>query len=149
MVIVAVQGHIWGPDTPQRPWAREGANQAHRPVPLGKDELIREMDAAERAGVPAMVFAHQPNIAVKATAMPCDVNEPYPFPSLHRHVRRVVDAYGPQRVFWRIDLTRFSFPYRQAVTLFTKELNFLADEEKEWIMERGMADWLGWFLPRN
>jgi L-fuconolactonase len=280
MVIIDAQVHIWGPDTPQRPWAPGGANQAHRPVPLGKDELLREMDAAEvnrvvivppswegdrndlalevarlhadrfavmgrltletpesralvekwrqqpgmlgvrltfhrgsyrawltdgtadwfwaaaeRAGVPAMVFApgqvptigeiaarhpglrfvldhlalsgeirdaalgpalepvlaaaRHPNIAVKASAMPCYVTEPYPFPSLHQHIRRVIDAYGPQRVFWGTDLTRLSCPYRQAVTLFTEELAFLSDEDKEWIMGRGIAEWLGWPLPRN
>lgn len=38
--------HVWGPDTPQRPWAPEGANRAYRPVPPGKDERLGEMDAA-------------------------------------------------------------------------------------------------------
>jgi hypothetical protein len=39
------------------------------------------------------VMGRLPNIAVKATAMPCSVADP--FPSLPQHVRRVVDAYGP------------------------------------------------------
>jgi hypothetical protein len=74
---------------------------------------------------------------------------PYPFPSLHQHIRRVVDAYDPQRVFWGTDRTRLSCPYRQAVTLFTEELEFLSDEDRERIMGRGIAEWLGWPLPRN
>jgi predicted TIM-barrel fold metal-dependent hydrolase len=182
MVIVDAQVHIWGPDTPQRPWAPGGAIQAHRPVPLRKDEIIREMDAAEvdRVGIvppsweghrlvldhlalsgeirdaalgpalePVLAAARHPNIAVKASAMPCYVTESYPFPSLHQHIRRVVDAYDPQRVFWGTDLTRLSCPYRQAVTLFTEELEFLSDEDRERIMGRGIAEWLGWPLPRN
>jgi hypothetical protein len=46
MVIVDAQAQIWGPDTPERPWPPDGSANAHRPVPLGTDELLREMDAA-------------------------------------------------------------------------------------------------------
>ena len=28
------------------------------------------------------------------------VTEAYPYPSLHAHIRRVVEVYGPHRVFW-------------------------------------------------
>jgi L-fuconolactonase len=278
MIIVDAQVHIWGADTPERPWPPGGASLAHRPQPLGKDELLREMDAAgvdrvvlvppswegerndlaletarlhpdrfavmgrlaierqesrrlvdgwrrqpgmlgvrltfhrdphrswltdgtanwfwaaaERAGVPVMVFvpglvpelsevaarypglrlvldhlglglgvkdnaigaalepvllaARQPNIAVKASALPCYVSEPYPFKSLHPHIRRVLDAYGPRRVFWGTDLSRLTCAYRQAVTFFTEELDFLSNDDKEWIMGRGIAEWLGWPVP--
>jgi predicted TIM-barrel fold metal-dependent hydrolase len=46
MVIIDAQVHIWGADTPERPWPSGGASHAHRPTPLSKDELLREMDAA-------------------------------------------------------------------------------------------------------
>jgi hypothetical protein len=46
MVIIDAQVHVWGPDTPERPWPPDGAANAHRSVPLGKDELLRGMDAA-------------------------------------------------------------------------------------------------------
>jgi len=36
--------HIWAANSPQRPW-KEGA-QPQRAVPLGADELLREMDEA-------------------------------------------------------------------------------------------------------
>ena len=51
MTVIDAQVHIWGAETPERPWPPEGAALAHRPTPLGKDELLREMDAAgvERA----------------------------------------------------------------------------------------------------
>jgi L-fuconolactonase len=278
MIIVDAQVHIWGADTPERPWPPGGASLAHRPQPLGKDQLQREIDAAgvdrvvivppswegerndlaleaarlhpdrfavmgrlaierqesrrlvdgwrrqpgmlgvrltfhrdphrswltdgtanwfwaaaERAGVPVMVFvpglvpelsevaarypglrlvldhlglglgvkdnaigaalepvllaARQPNIAVKASALPCYVSEPYPFKSLHPHIRRVLDAYGPRRVFWGTDLSRLTCAYRQAVTFFTEELDFLSNDDKEWIMGRGIAEWLGWPVP--
>src|SRR5512146_1401779 len=44
MRIVDAQVHIWGADTPERPWPAR--HKPHRDVPLGKDELLREMDAA-------------------------------------------------------------------------------------------------------
>ena len=46
MMIVDSQVHIWGADTPERPWPRNRTVKAQRDVPLGKDELLREMDAA-------------------------------------------------------------------------------------------------------
>jgi L-fuconolactonase len=44
MLIADAQVHIWGPDTAERPW-KKGA-KPHRPVPLGADALIAEMNAA-------------------------------------------------------------------------------------------------------
>ena len=45
MMIVDAQVHLWGADTPERPWPKR-ENKPHRPVPLGRDALLREMDAA-------------------------------------------------------------------------------------------------------
>ena len=46
MLIVDSQVHIWGANTPQRPWPAVQAVKAQREIPLGKDELLKEMDAA-------------------------------------------------------------------------------------------------------
>ncbi|RMF85558.1 MAG: amidohydrolase, partial [Nitrospinota bacterium] len=46
MIIIDAQVHIWGANTPERPWAPERAHLAHRPQPFGKDDLLREMEAA-------------------------------------------------------------------------------------------------------
>jgi L-fuconolactonase len=40
------QVHIWGADSPARPWPAGGAARAHRPVPLEVGELIAAMDGA-------------------------------------------------------------------------------------------------------
>jgi predicted TIM-barrel fold metal-dependent hydrolase len=45
-MIVDSQVHIWGADTPERPWPKNRPVKAQRDVPLGQDELLREMDAA-------------------------------------------------------------------------------------------------------
>ncbi len=104
-----------------------------KPLDLAIDEVIK--------------LARLSNIAVKASALPCYVTESYPFPLLHPHIRRVVEAFGPRRVFWGTDLSHLPCSYRQAVTLFTEELQGLSATDKAWIMGRGIAEWLNWPLP--
>ena len=278
MMIIDSQVHIWAPETPEKPYSTENASKPHRPVPLGHEELLKEMDgagvarcvlvpptweadrndtsleaarmrpdrfavmgrlkitapesralmatwkgqphmlgvrmvfnqgrskewlvdgtadwlwdAAERYDVPVMAYAPHavaklgeiterhpglrlivdhmglnaalrgkplgpaidtviklarlPNVAVKVSALPGYVDEPYPFPSLHPLVRRVVDAFGPRRCFWGTDLSHLPCPYKQVVTLFTEEMKSLSSTELEWIMGRGLAEWLHWPLP--
>jgi L-fuconolactonase len=88
-------------------------------------------------------LARYPNIAVKLSRLPAVVDEPYPFPSLHQPVRRVIDAFGPQRLFWGSDLTTHSRSYAECVRLFTEALP-LTMNEKEWIMGRAVCEWLEW-----
>ena len=88
------------------------------------------------------------NLAVKVSALPCYVDEPYPFPTLHPLIHRVVDAFGPQRSFWGTDLSHLTCPYKQCLTLFTEELKFLSASDKEWIMGRGIAEWINWPLSK-
>src|SRR6266511_587444 len=47
MMIADAQVHIWGPNTPERPW-KEGPVKPHRDVPLTAAGLLDEMN---RAGV--------------------------------------------------------------------------------------------------
>jgi hypothetical protein len=63
-------------------------------------------------------------------------------------IRRVVEAFGPRRCFWGTDLSHLTSTYKQCLTLFTEELNFLSDNDKEWILGRGIAEWLNWPLPQ-
>jgi L-fuconolactonase len=277
MLIVDSQVHIWGADTPQRPWPKRAA--AQRPVPLGAPDLLREMNEAgvdrvvivppswegdrndlatdaaiehpgrfatmgrldpqdprsrglirtwreqpgmlglrftfhipqlvtliteghmdwvwgeaEKAGVPIYVLvplplvhliddiaqryprlklvmdhlslnskqkddeafaefdkllaiAKRPNVAAKVSALPCYSTDEYPYKSLHGYIRQAYDAFGPQRLFWGTDLSRSPIPYRQHVTMFTEEIPWLSAEDKEWIMGRGVCEWLGWEMP--
>ena len=34
--------------------------------------------------------------------------------------------------------------YRQMITLFTEELTWLGQDDKAWIMGRGLCEWLNW-----
>ena len=83
---------------------------------------------------------------VKVSALPCYTNEPYPYRGVHRYVRLVYDAFGPQRMFWGSDFSRLPAhaTYRQVVEMFTKEMSWLSREDLEWVMGRGVCEWIGW-----
>jgi L-fuconolactonase len=89
-------------------------------------------------------MARRPNVAVKASALPCYSSEPYPYRGLQPYVRGVYDAFGPRRMFWGTDRTRLPCSYGQAITFFTEELPWLSASDQELIMGRGVCDWLGW-----
>jgi predicted TIM-barrel fold metal-dependent hydrolase len=94
----------------------------------------------------ALALATYPNVSVKLSAAPHISAEPYPFRDLTPHIRRLFDAYGPRRCYWGTDITN-SFAratYRQRVTHFTEELDFLAEQDKDWIMGRALIERLGW-----
>ncbi|MBM3776602.1 MAG: amidohydrolase, partial [Acidobacteria bacterium] len=104
-------------------------------------------DAAAWDSLPEMLaLARHPNVAIKATGAPSYSSQPYPHRNLHDHLRRIVDAFGPARVFWGTDITRMPCPWRQCVTLFTEELPWLQGRELELVMGRAVCDWLGWKL---
>jgi predicted TIM-barrel fold metal-dependent hydrolase len=92
-------------------------------------------------------LARHPNVAVKASGMPSLSTERYPFRDLHPHIRTLVDAFGPRRTFWGTDLTRMPCTYYECIALFTEHLPWLTGEDLEWVMGRGVCEWLGWPLP--
>ena len=92
-----------------------------------------------------LALAKRPNVAAKVTAMPCyAADKTYPFRSVHPHIRRVVDAFGPRRSFWGTDWSRLPCSYRQGVTMFTEEMPWLKGDDLEWVMGRGICEWIGW-----
>lgn len=97
------------------------------------------------ANVPTLVtLAKYPNIAVKATGLPGNATDGYPFRGTHEPLRKVYDAFGPHRLFWGTDLTRLPCSYRQAVTMFTEELPWLPEPDKELVMGRALCEWINW-----
>jgi predicted TIM-barrel fold metal-dependent hydrolase len=92
-----------------------------------------------------LALARRPNVAAKVTAMPCYADDKtYPFRSLHGHIRRVFDAFGPQRTFWGTDWSRLPCSYRQGITMFTEAMPWLKGDDLEWVMGRGISEWIGW-----
>lgn len=104
------------------------------------EEAFRDLDKL-------LALARRPNVSVKVSALPAYTTDAYPYRRLHPHLRRVYDAYGPRRMFWGTDLARLPCTYRQAVSMFTEEIPWLAGTDKEWIMGRALCEWLGWKAP--
>ncbi len=106
---------------------------------------IGEKDDAAFAGLGHLLaLARRDNVAVKASALPCYTDEPYPYPGMQSHLKRVFDAFGARRMFWGTDQSRSPIPYRQGVELFTRHIPFLSESDLEWVMGRGLREWLGW-----
>ena len=123
----------------------------HPGLKLVMDHLAlhaRTLEPAAFADLDSLLaLAAHANVAVKATCLPSYARDAWPYRSLHPYIRRIYDAFGPRRLFWGTDLTRLPCSYREAVTMFTEELPWLTDDDKQWIMGRGICEWLGWPLP--
>jgi len=94
-----------------------------------------------------LALAKLPNVAVKLSGAPSYSSEPYPYRNIHKYIRQIYDAFGPQRCFWGTDITRMPCSYRQCVTMFTEELPWLQGRDKDLVMGQAIIDWLGWKRP--
>jgi len=94
----------------------------------------------------AVALAKYANVSIKMSASPALSLESYPFRDVTPHIRRLFDAYGPRRCYWGTDMTN-SFAkatYRQRITHFTEELDFLSEDDKDWVMGRAILERLKW-----
>jgi predicted TIM-barrel fold metal-dependent hydrolase len=125
--------------------------ERHPQLILIIDHMGVSSEAASKKMIPAAVdqsaaLAKYPNVSVKLSSAPLFSSEPYPFRDVTPHIRRLFDAYGPQRCYWGTDITN-SFAkatYRQRVTHFTEALGFFSESDKDWIMGRALLARLGW-----
>ena len=122
--------------------------------------LKLHIDHCGRGGVPGkddavfadlgemLELARYPNVAVKLSGAPSYSSQPYPYRNIHLYLRRIYDAFGPERCFWGTDITRMPCSYRECVTMFTEELAWLKGRERELVMGEAICAWLGW-RPRR
>jgi L-fuconolactonase len=105
---------------------------SHGP-PIPVHEIVTEL----------LELARFDNVAVKASALPGTVAEDYPFPTAQETARRIVDAFGKERVFWGTDITRLRCSYGEAVG-FLAEPGGLDARDLSWVMGRSLTEWLKW-----
>jgi predicted TIM-barrel fold metal-dependent hydrolase len=125
--------------------------ERHPQLTLIIDHMGLTAAIAQDKAIPATIdqvvaLAKYPNVSVKVSATPGASLEPYPFRDMTVHIKRVFDAYGPQRCYWGSDMTN-SFTkatYRQRITHFTEELSFLSESDKDWVMGRAILARLNW-----
>jgi predicted TIM-barrel fold metal-dependent hydrolase len=125
--------------------------QRHPGLNLIIDHMGLTADIAKSNTIPdtitqGVALAKYPNVSVKLSATPTYTSEPYPFPGMTPHIRRLFEAFGPQRSHWGTDMTN-SFAkatYPQRIAHFTEHLDFLSEDDKDWVMGRAILARLGW-----
>jgi len=159
--------------TPQNEWLWAAAEKGDVPIAIAaRSEMLPEvkavaarypgikfaidhfavvrgkMDDAAFADIPMLLdLADVSNVSVKVSALPCYSTEEYPYRGLHKYVRQVYDKFGPERMFWGADVTRSPCTYSQTIAVFTEEMDWLSEGDKELIMGKAVCNWLGWPLP--
>ena len=107
---------------------------------------LRESNQLDDAIAQTVALAKYPNVSCKLSASPAMSSEPYPFRDVKPYLKRVFEAFGRERCYWGTDLTN-SFDratYRQRITHFTETLDFLSEEDKDWVMGRAILARLKW-----
>ena len=91
-----------------------------------------------------LALAKRPNVAVKVSCLPQFTTDTYPYRFWHPYLKQVHQSFGPRRMFWGTDLSRLPCPLKDCVTMFTEHMPFFSAEDMEWIMGRGICEWIGW-----
>ncbi len=109
-----------------------------------------------------LALAAIPNIAAKLSGLPTLSQQPYPYPDLWPHLRRVIDAFGCDRLMWGSDISRIQgrvgfdiriaageqqyegkHTYAEAL-LYLRETNELSESEKNLILGGTAQKLLRW-----
>jgi predicted TIM-barrel fold metal-dependent hydrolase len=91
---------------------------------------------------PVLELADLPNVAVKASGLPTHSELPFPFVDVGAPLNALLDAFGPDRVFWGSDLTRLSCSYREAVEMMPAVVP--DDLMRRRLMGEAFSDWIRW-----
>jgi predicted TIM-barrel fold metal-dependent hydrolase len=92
-------------------------------------------------------LARLPNVAIKLTAAPSYATDEYPFISMHEPVKRLLDLFGPTRLFWGTDITRLRASWGESVRMFTEHMPWLSKDDLSLIMGKALCDWFDLKAP--
>jgi predicted TIM-barrel fold metal-dependent hydrolase len=81
-------------------------------------------------------LARFPRVFVKISHTWNVSNQDYPYRDTHEQVRRIYDAFGPERLMWGTDwpMVEKKCGYAKALAVVRGELKFLTPADKEWIL---------------
>ena len=115
------------------------------------DHMALSKDIAEEGKIgeaidQVVALAKFPNISCKVSSSPTYSHDSYPFADMKPQIKRVFEAFGPQRCYWGTDITHAfgKSTYQQRITQFTETLEFLSEGDKDWVMGRAIEQRLGW-----
>jgi predicted TIM-barrel fold metal-dependent hydrolase len=100
---------------------------------IGVDGMLRESDIAELAKL-----ARHPRTHVKVSAYYALGRKLPPYDDLAPLVRRMIDAYGPERLMWASDcpFQVVDHTYRDSIGLIRDRLDFLSAADKDWLLRK-------------
>jgi len=102
-------------------------------------------DHAAMTHMPELLkLAALPNVAVKATGAPGYSAEPYPFPIMLGYIRQIMDAFGPERVFWGTDISKMPCSWTECIDMFGEHMPWLDDDARRLVMGDAFCKWWGW-----
>jgi predicted TIM-barrel fold metal-dependent hydrolase len=83
-----------------------------------------------------LALARYPRVYVKISHTWSLSKEPYPYRDTHVQVKKVYDAFGPQRLMWGTDwpLVERHCGYARALAVVRDEMKFFNDDDKRWIL---------------
>ncbi len=85
-----------------------------------------------------LALRRYPRLFVKISHTWSLSKEPFPFRDTWPQVRRLYDAFGPQRLMWATDwpIVNARASYTQALAVIRDEMDFLNAEDKSWILSK-------------
>ncbi len=81
-------------------------------------------------------LARRPRVYVKISHTWSISRQEYPYTDTHEQVKKLYDAFGPQRLMWGTDwpLVENRCGYAKALAVVRDEMKFLNAEDKRWIL---------------
>jgi len=85
-----------------------------------------------------LALSRYPNVFVKVSHTWSVSKQPYPYPDAQEQVKKLYDAFGPQRLMWGTDwpMVEAHCSYARALAMVRDEMKFLNDEDKSWMLSR-------------
>jgi predicted TIM-barrel fold metal-dependent hydrolase len=98
-----------------------------------------------------IAMARYPNLAIKwSNAQSRLSGEAYPHRDAVGHLRRVIAAFGAERVMWASDYTESRALHSWAQSLhYLLSSDLLSETEKEWVLGRSVRQMLDWPQPED
>jgi len=81
-------------------------------------------------------LARYPRVYVKLSHLWLLSKQEYPYRDTHAQVRKLYDAFGPQRMMWGTDWPAVEdyCGYGKALALYRDEIKFFNDDDRRWIL---------------
>ncbi len=83
-----------------------------------------------------LALARYPRVYVKLSHLWSLSKQDYPYRDTHDQVRRLYDAFGPERLMWGTDWPGVEeyCGYARALALYRDEIKFFTDDDRKWIL---------------